>query len=77
MIEVDNGDVRGMENRVIDYVRQVVTENVIKELTRQFLADEEFIKAVKETVKKRVEDLKITDMVVFQEQCDREAKENQ
>jgi hypothetical protein len=70
MIEVDNGDVRGMENRVIDYVRQVVTENVIKEITKQMLEDKEFIDAIKKTLKERIDQIKITDICAFMERED-------
>jgi homospermidine synthase len=67
MVEMEDGDVKGMENRVIDYVRQVVTQNVIKEITKQFLEDKEFIDAVKKTLKERIDNIRITDICAFME----------
>jgi len=77
IVEVEPGDLRNMEVRIIDYVRQVVCENVIRELTKQMLEDKGFLTAVKETIKQRVNNIQITDMVCFKEIIDKEGRENQ
>jgi len=77
LVEVENNDIKDMQYRVIDYVRQIVTENVIKEITKQMLEDKVFMSGIKDAIKSRVDKLQITDMVCFKEIQEKEGRENQ
>lgn len=70
IVEIESGDVKGMENRIIDYTRQIVCENVIKEITKQMLEDKEFVDAIKKTLKERIDGIRITDICAFMERKD-------
>lgn len=65
LVEVEDGDIRNMESRISDYVRGVVTEQVIQSIKKEILADEEYMKSIKEAVKKRLDELKITNVEFF------------